>query len=74
MRARFRSEFERRLAKQTRKHCDKIHTLGCSSINYWQYVYAEKAYFSTFDIYDQLVKDGKIQPFPDSIIDDHLGL
>lgn len=72
MRASFKNEFERRLVKAARKHCEKIHTLSSPNVTYWQYVYGGETYFGTLDIYDKLVEDGKLNEFPDSIIDEYL--
>lgn len=73
MRARFESEFERRLTKAARKHCDQIYSIG-SWIGFWQFVYKGEVVFGLFDLYDKLVEDKKIAPFSDSIIDEHIGL
>lgn len=72
MRACFENEFERRLAKAVRKHCDKVHTLGQPWIGYWQFVYKGETVFGMLDIYDKLVDDQKITPFSESVIEEYL--
>lgn len=72
MRANFESEFERRLAKAARKYCDKIHTCGAPWPGYWQFVYNGETVFGMLDIYDKLIEDKKIEPFPGCVIDGYL--
>jgi len=73
MRAKFNNEFERRFCKAARKHCDHIYTLGESYIGYWQYVYKCETVFGVLDVYDKMVEDKKIKPFPESVIDEYIG-
>ncbi len=74
MRAVFRSEFERRLVKAARKHCDHIYTLGSPLCVYWQYVYKGETVYGTIGIYDKLVESGDIKEFTDAIVNEYLNI